>query len=688
MGSEDKLINCGRFATYNTFFFASILFLFVFLPASACNVGLSPAAVTPAPPLRWEPLHDGLRPHAPVASIAFDPHRSQRIAVGLYAPTGLLFSEDGGETWREDVGFAEPVHVVQFDRVLPDVLWIASAHGLWRGELHDEAWRWQAATGWPADHAAFTVTQSPDGVRYAGGVSRWDKAGAQHFAPLLWRSLDGETWHPFTMLPTPADSAVLALAVAGERLFVGTDGFGLYISDGSYISDGAVADLDGTPQPINESATSQLSNWRRVEEIGETHVAAIWASSDGSLLLARTRRGLFRSVDAGTSWSAVELPLEGRPDAIAAAPDGSLFLGMGSGAILRSDDAGASWQLESTLDRDGLIYALAVNPADADHLFAGTQHGLYVSQDRGRTWRAVERIGEFRGLTLLEAGGALFLGAADGVYRWQEASRRWQRSGEGLPLRGVRALAAPPTNSTILFAGTDAGLYKGVAALRLYETTWQLVGWPQNGVNGLLFDPDDPDRLYVHIAFERIYSTDDALNDTPTWTARWEGMPISAEVLSFAMDPGNPQRLYAGAAQGFYISDDRAERWRSIAGLAGRSIFTVIVDPARPQHVYAGATDGLYRSKDRGETWERLGLKNITVTALAWDERHPHILYAGTKYQGLWRSQDAGHTWERAPFDDMDRHPSVNALLISADGRWLYAATTHGVWRADLAGEK
>lgn len=66
---------------------------------------------------------------------------------------------------------------------------------------------------------------------------------------------------------------------------------------------------------------------------------------------------------------------------------------------------------------------------------------------------------------------------------------------------------------TFFFAGTDAGLYRGIAPLHSSAARWQLVGWPQNGVNGLLFDPDDPNRLYVHIAFERVYSTENALND-------------------------------------------------------------------------------------------------------------------------------------------------------------------------------
>ncbi|MEM0503929.1 MAG: hypothetical protein QXT58_04390, partial [Archaeoglobaceae archaeon] len=135
--------------------FFSFLFLLSPMLATACEARLSPAAAPPAPPLRWEPVHDGLRFHAPVASIAFDPHQSRRIAIGLYAPTGLLLSEDEGEAWRKDHGLAEAVHAVRFDQILSGVLWAAGAHGLWRVDLHSEGWRRRAAIGWPADHAAF-----------------------------------------------------------------------------------------------------------------------------------------------------------------------------------------------------------------------------------------------------------------------------------------------------------------------------------------------------------------------------------------------------------------------------------------------------------------------------------------------------------------------------------------------------
>jgi hypothetical protein len=200
-------------------------------------------------------------------------------------------------------------------------------------------------------------------------------------------------------------------------------------------------------------------------------------------------------------------------------------------------------------------------------------------------------------------------------------------------------------------------------------------------VNGLLLDPVDPNRLYIRLAFERIYSTDQALSTSPVWTARWEGMPQTTEILSMAADPVEPERLYAGGAVDFFASDNRAEGWRALAPeLRGQTIFTVVVDPEDGRRIYVGATNGLYQGRDQGETWQLLGLEMISVTALAFDPARPDFLYAGTKFRGIWRSGDSGRTWHSTGPADTN----VHALLISTDGRWLYAATEGGFWRAEL----
>lgn len=614
---------------------------------------------------RWQPLNAGLAPHIPVSAVAFaplgglhHPHDPRYIAVGVYDPLSLYTSEDGGMTWRVDETLGQPLHALRFDAEHPGRLLAGSADGLYVGAFANGQWSWARNPDWPTARAVFAIEQEADGTRYAGGEAMLDRP------PAVWRSKDGEMWRPLAPLPVPNGSAVLSVAAADTLLLAGTDGYGLFIS----------RDTGKT--------------WTQAGEMGTTFVAALWiAPWDPALILARTREGLFRSANGAESWQRTGADLAGRVDAIAATPDGAIFLGMSTGRILRSTDGGVTWQPWSALDRDGLFNTLSIDPANPDRFYAGTQHGLYHSADGGRTWRPIPHIGHYRATALAQApDGTLYLGNEDGVYASTQDGERWRPLGRGLPPRAVQDLAVWPGEPPTLFAGTDAGIYRSTDA----GASWHALGWTEQGVPEVALDPADPNRLYVRLAYERVYSTDDALADvesgaTAHWTARWEGMPTTTEILSIAVDPHNPDRLYAGGAMDFYASEDRSLSWRPIAPeLAGQSIFAVAVAPQQPGHVYAGATNGLYHSVDDGATWTRLGLENVTVSALAFHPTQPDVLYAGTFYQGIYRSGDGGETWDSLGPAGV----KVHDLLIPSDGQKIYAATDEGFWRGILAGNK
>jgi photosystem II stability/assembly factor-like uncharacterized protein len=625
--------------------FLALTLIWILLFAG-CTV--KPAPATPLVDLQWQPLNHGLTAHVPVSAIAFDPHHPKEISIALYHPLGLYTSADGGRSWRVDEALAQPLHALIYDHQQAGLLWAGSADGLYQGKWLDGRWLWQRVAEWPLARATFAVVQGEDSIRYAGGQGTFDQP------PAVWRSRDGARWQPLPPLPVPAGSVLLSVATAGNLLLAGTDGYGLFVSRDSG------------------------RRWRQVAEIGETYVAALWiAPWNPALMLARTRNGLFRSADGAESWQRVDETLNGRPDAITAAPGGPIYLGMSTGEVLRSED-GTIWQSWGMLPRDGLFHTLVVDPQNHSSLYAGTHYGLYHSLNGGHSWQQIDDVGHFRAKTLAQDGdGVLYLGNDGGVYRSTDGGEQWHFRGAGLPLRTVQTLGVAADNPSRLYAGADAGIYRSDDS----GVSWQPIGWEDRGVHGLLLDPVDPNRLYIRLAFERIYSTDQALSSSPVWTARWEGVPQSSEILSMAADPGDPTRLYAGGANDFFVSDNRAEGWRAQAPeLRGQTIFTLVFDPEESRHIYAGATNGLYLSRDRGETWQPLGPEMISVTALAFDPARPDLLYAGTKHQGIWRSGDGGQSWH--PTGPVET--SVHALLVSTNGRWLYAATESGFWRSEI----
>ena len=329
-------------------------------------------------------------------------------------------------------------------------------------------------------------------------------------------------------------------------------------------------------------------------------------------------------------------------------------------------------------------------------MLAGTQNGLYRQSEEG--WQIVDDVGLYAGSALAVApNGALYLGNADGVFRWSEANGAWQAQSNGLPgglaAGQVSALvtAAGEEGGTILYAGTEGrGVYRlDVDASGNFDK-WALIGWPGNSLPGLAVDPSSPQRLLARIAFSRLYANDDtrrSLNNDnfdEQWRPLWDGMSETTEVLSLAFSPHDASVAFAGAATEFFRSDDGARAWSPIgAELAGQSVFHVSVDPRDPQVVYAGATGGLYRSADGGDTWSPWGegLNGITVSALALHPTRSAVAFAGTRYEGVYRTQDGGATWRSMGPEPDAELASVGVRDLVVHEGWLVAATSRGVWR-------
>jgi len=82
-------------------------------------------------------------------------------------------------------------------------------------------------------------------------------------------------------------------------------------------------------------------------------------------------------------------------------------------------------------------------------------------------------------------------------------------------------------------------------------------------------------------------------------------LPTNTLIRSVAVNPTNPQRVYAAGPAGVFRSDDGGLTWEVAGdGLAGEPV-AVTLDPASPQNVIAATTDGLiWRSIDGATTWQ------------------------------------------------------------------------------------
>src|SRR6266852_3307362 len=86
---------------------------------------------------------------------------------------------------------------------------------------------------------------------------------------------------------------------------------------------------------------------------------------------------------------------------------------------------------------------------------------------------------------------------------------------------------------------------------------------------------------------------------------------------------------------GAWVSPDGGDSWRPVrTGLWSESrIFGFAVHPGEPHTVLAGADDGIYRSEDGGQNFERLDspMNTLAVWKVAFDPADPRIIFAGTR---------------------------------------------------------
>ena len=120
-------------------------------------------------------------------------------------------------------------------------------------------------------------------------------------------------------------------------------------------------------------------------------------------------------------------------------------------------------------------------------------------------------------------------------------------------------------------------------------------------------DPNDKDVVYVG-AFAAPGQNQHGLFKSTDGGVTFSAALPGSEGMDFAqiaIDPGDPQALYAACRQGgVYRSTDGGAHWSLSGSLPAGETLGVVLDPQSLAHVFAWVQgQGLFRSNDRGATW-------------------------------------------------------------------------------------
>jgi photosystem II stability/assembly factor-like uncharacterized protein len=187
--------------------------------------------------------------------------------------------------------------------------------------------------------------------------------------------------------------------------------------------------------------------------------------------------------------------------------------------------------------------------------------------------------------------------------------------------------------------------------------------------------------------------------------------PSQGRMNAIAMDPANPQHLYAGSASGgVWVTTDGGAKWSPRAqNLPVITISSIVVDPTDGNTVYIATGDadgfvtpsaGVYKSTDAGNTWAVTGLAFqladfAFITKLSIDPGNGSNLYAATN-TGVYYSRNAGKSWTLvspdsgtgfAPYRDIKLKPGTASTAYTVnDNGAFYRSTDSGVTWKPAAG--
>jgi len=401
-------------------------------------------------------------------------------------------------------------------------------------------------------------------------------------------------------------------------------------------------------------------------------------------------RGMYKSTDAGKTWSFIGLRDAGQiatirvhpsnPDIVYVAVTGNPFIGNKERGVYRTTDGGKTWK--NLLFIDDLTGAADVElqPGKPDVIFASMWHGqrkpwtiisgameggIYKSTDAGDHWTklggglpnqlfgrsnvAISAASPNRIYALIEAK------PGSGLYRSEDAGATWALiNGSGNIITRpfyYSTLGVDPTNSEVVWIG-DEDWFKSTDGGKAFRRS----PIPHGDNHDVWINPKNSDIM--------IQGNDGgatvSLDGGKTWSS--EDNQPTAEIYQVAVDNQYPYRVYGAQQDNTTVIVPSLPLGNGQAFRDGPGCETgpIIPDKDRPEIVYGGCKGQFTRQNITTSDEERywVGAESLygnagsdliyrfqRVAPMEVSPNSPHTIYYGSQY--VHRSRDGGVTWEK-----------------------------------------
>lgn len=206
-----------------------------------------------------------------------------------------------------------------------------------------------------------------------------------------------------------------------------------------------------------------------------------------TIYLGTISNGLYRSVNAGTSWTEINTGIVNKQIWTIYCTGNQIFAAAANGNVYRSSNGGDSWVAANNgISSTTIIKSFAA--FDGKLFAASTNKGIYISTDNGNTW--AQHNSGITGLvasTLLVAENDLFAGVLQLVYKYDKAGQTWISKSNGIPNNTITCLTGLKDNSQNLKLFACSGNSKDVERSDNKGESWVMAnnGLPNVGVVSL-----------------------------------------------------------------------------------------------------------------------------------------------------------------------------------------------------------
>ena len=337
--------------------------------------------------------------------------------------------------------------------------------------------------------------------------------------------------------------------------------------------------------------------------------------------------GLFKTTDAGASWLPItdgKVPVGSTGSiAVSESDPNVLYLGTGSDdirsnvstgrGIYKSTDAGQTWSFAG-LYETGQIGAVRIHPTNPNIAWVAAignafkpnpERGVFKTTDGGKTWRKVLFVSDSTGAADLELNPA----NPDIVYAWM-----WR--GQRKPW-------------TIISGAREGGFYKSTDGGEHFTKITGGLPTELIGKANLAVTAANPNRIFALVEAKPgggLYRSEDAGQSWKLISSNPQLITRPFYYVALAADPTNADVLYGGA-EGFFKSTDGGANWTTLRTPHGDN-HDMWINPKDGKIMIQSNDGGANVSQDGGRTWStQMNQPTAEIYGVWLDEQFPYRLY-------------------------------------------------------------